>query len=348
MARVFLNVRANVSSLRRVDSFETRRLVLANTPSIKFFIYDGEPSGTLVSGIDAVRESIKVVSLDELRALPKSQPTEPLKARLPKPETMACIMYTSGSTGPPKVVCIPHANPVAFVGAVYMLLGHHLTYDGIYLAYLPLYIVELIMLFVSMTPGYGRVQHCAQKCSGSDRREATGYIVWWCCPQSRNTKILGHRIGDGFAGVRNDRILWNVAILPPELMRYGSVSLPVPSIETKLLDLKDAGYLSTNKQPQGEVCIRGPSVTKGYYKRPDLNDDETIFTKDGWFRTGDVGQWNEDGTLSLIDRVKNLVKLQGGEYLALERPESTYKACNYVGNICIYLNRLINASNVYL
>jgi hypothetical protein len=103
------------------------------------------------------------------------------------------------------------------------------------------------------------------------------------------------------------------AVLPPELMRYDSVGLPMPSIEIKLLDVPEAGYKSTNELPQGEVCIRGPSVTKGYYKRDDLNNDESIFTKDGWLRTGDVGQWNKDGTLSLIDRIKNLVKLQGGE-----------------------------------
>ena len=92
------------------------------------------------------------------------------------------------------------------------------------------------------------------------------------------------------------------AILPPEFMQYNAVGLPVPSIEIRLLDVPEAGYLSTNTPPQGEVCIRGPSVTKGYYKRPDLNSDETIFTKDGFLRTGDVGQWNPDGTLSLIDR----------------------------------------------
>ena len=92
------------------------------------------------------------------------------------------------------------------------------------------------------------------------------------------------------------------AILPPELMQFGAVGLPVPSIEVKLIDHPEAGYLSSNSPPQGEVCIRGPSVTKGYYKRPDLNDDENIFTKDGWLRTGDIGQWNPDGTLTLIDR----------------------------------------------
>lgn len=126
------------------------------------------------------------------------------------------------------------------------------------------------------------------------------------------------------------------AILPPELQQYGSVGLPSPSIEVKLRDVPEAGYMSTNNPPQGEVCIRGPAVTKGYYKRPDLNEDENIFTKDGWLRTGDVGQWNPDGTLSLIDRIKNLVKLQGGEYIALEQLETVYRSCNIVSNICVH------------
>jgi long-chain acyl-CoA synthetase len=49
-----------------------------------------------------------------------------------------------------------------------------------------------------------------------------------------------------------------------------------------------------------------------------------------------VGQWGEDGCLTLIDRIKNLVKLSGGEYIALERLESVYKACNLITNICIW------------
>lgn len=93
------------------------------------------------------------------------------------------------------------------------------------------------------------------------------------------------------------------AILPPELISYGNVGLPVPCVEIKLLDVPEAGYFSTNNPPQGEVCVRGPAITTGYYKRPDLNEDPTIFTKDGWLRTGDVGQWNPNGTLSVIDRL---------------------------------------------
>jgi len=131
------------------------------------------------------------------------------------------------------------------------------------------------------------------------------------------------------------------AILPPEFMQYGVAGVPVPSIEIKLVDVKEAGYLATGDPPRGEIYIRGPSVTKGYYKRDDLNNDKSIFPGDGWFGTGDVGQWNQDGTLSIIDRVKNLVKLSGGEYIALERLESVYKACNLVSNMCIYASSSI-------
>lgn len=68
---------------------------------------------------------------------------------------------------------------------------------------------------------------------------------------------------------------------------------------------------------------------------------ETI-TADGWLRTGDIGQWNKDGTLSIIDRLKNLVKLAGGEYIALERLESVYKSCGYVSNICLIADSSAN------
>jgi long-chain acyl-CoA synthetase len=92
------------------------------------------------------------------------------------------------------------------------------------------------------------------------------------------------------------------AILPPDIMQYGPVGLPFPSVEIKFLDVPKAGYFATNDPPQGEILLRGASVITEYYKRDDLNSDETIFTKDGWLRTGDIGQWNKDGTLSLIDR----------------------------------------------
>ena len=107
---------------------------------------------------------------------------------------------------------------------------------------------------------------------------------------------------DAFLGYGLTETCGMCAILPPEMLSYGNVGIPVPCLEVKLIDVAEAGYLSNGTPPRGEICLRGPSVIKGYYKRPDLNEDPTIFTPDGWFRTGDVGQWNPNGTLSVIDR----------------------------------------------
>ncbi|KAL7422005.1 long-chain fatty acid-CoA ligase [Cryptotrichosporon argae] len=125
-------------------------------------------------------------------------------------------------------------------------------------------------------------------------------------------------------------------ILNPGWMQYGAVGGPVPASEIKLVDAKEAGYFSTNNPPQGEIYVRGPAIFKGYYKRPDL--DAEAFTSDGWFKTGDVGQWNKDGTLKIIDRLKNLVKLQGGEYIAIEHLESIYKSVPVVANGAVIAN----------
>ncbi|ORX35646.1 long-chain-fatty-acid-CoA-ligase [Kockovaella imperatae] len=125
-------------------------------------------------------------------------------------------------------------------------------------------------------------------------------------------------------------------ILNPAWHNLGSAGGPVPAAEIKLVDAKEAGYFSTNDPPQGEVWVRGPAIFKGYYKRKDLQDE--AFAPGGWFKTGDVGQWNKDGTLSIIDRLKNLIKLQGGEYIAIEHLESIYKSCPLVANGAVVAN----------
>jgi len=90
------------------------------------------------------------------------------------------------------------------------------------------------------------------------------------------------------------------------------------SIEIKLVDFADAGYFSTNNPPQGEILIRGDPVMDGYYG-PSASENEGAITKDGWFRTGDIGEWDARGHLKIIDRKKNLVKTLNGEYIALEK-----------------------------
>jgi len=93
----------------------------------------------------------------------------------------------------------------------------------------------------------------------------------------------------------------------------------IPScVEVKLVDFPDAGYHSTNlPNPQGEIWIRGNSVMERYYE----NEKETAeaIAPGGWFKTGDIGEWDKNGHLKVIDRKKNLVKTLNGEYIALEK-----------------------------
>jgi len=106
------------------------------------------------------------------------------------------------------------------------------------------------------------------------------------------------------------------------------------SVEVKLVDFPDAGYFAKNNPPQGEIWIRGASVTSGYLDLP--KETEESFTSDGWFKTGDIGEFDSYGQLKIIDRKKNLVKTLNGEYIALEKLESVYRSTKIVQNICVY------------
>ncbi|KAJ3257244.1 long-chain fatty acid-CoA ligase [Boothiomyces macroporosus] len=113
--------------------------------------------------------------------------------------------------------------------------------------------------------------------------------------------------------------------------QYGNVGAPFTCTELKLVAAND--YDPHGNPPRGEIWARGASITSGYFKNPQLTA-ETI-TEDGWLKTGDVGEWLPDGNLKIIDRVKNLVKLAHGEYVALEKLEAQYKSSHYVMNICV-------------
>jgi len=93
----------------------------------------------------------------------------------------------------------------------------------------------------------------------------------------------------------------------PKKFSTGNVGIPIGSNEVKLVDVDEMGYTHNDKPfPRGEICIRGNNVSLGYFK--DKSKTEEAFDKDGWFHTGDIGQWNESGTLSIIDRKKKFNK----------------------------------------
>lgn len=71
---------------------------------------------------------------------------------------------------------------------------------------------------------------------------------------------------------------------------------------------------------RGELWIRGPSVAPGYFKLPEKTKSE--WTDDGWFKTGDICIWTVDGSIKVVDRLKNLVKLRGGECVPITSPRA--------------------------
>ncbi|CEP10091.1 hypothetical protein [Parasitella parasitica] len=119
--------------------------------------------------------------------------------------------------------------------------------------------------------------------------------------------------------------------LPSFGMITGVIGPPSPSIEFRFVDVPDTDYKAEDNV--GELWLRGPSLMRGYFKRPDLTKE--AITSDGWFKTGDIARLNKDGTFAITDRAKNLVKLAHGEYIALESLESKYRNCNNIKNICL-------------
>uniref|UniRef100_A0A3B3QFB1 long-chain-fatty-acid--CoA ligase n=1 Tax=Paramormyrops kingsleyae TaxID=1676925 RepID=A0A3B3QFB1_9TELE len=120
----------------------------------------------------------------------------------------------------------------------------------------------------------------------------------------------------------------------------GRVGAPLICCEIKLRDWAEGGYTTRDHpHPRGEILIGGPNVTMGYY-RSDCNSGDFFVDEQGqrWFCTGDVGEIHPDGCLQIVDRKKDLVKLQAGEYVSLGKVESALKSCPLIDNICAYAN----------
>ncbi|NIY46834.1 long-chain-fatty-acid--CoA ligase FadD [Cedecea colo] len=85
----------------------------------------------------------------------------------------------------------------------------------------------------------------------------------------------------------------------------GSIGLPVPSTEVKLID--DEGNEAPAGEP-GELCVKGPQVMLGYWQRPDATDE---IMQDGWLRTGDIATMDEEGFMRIVDRKKDMILVSG-------------------------------------
>ena len=108
---------------------------------------------------------------------------------------------------------------------------------------------------------------------------------------------------------------------------YPTVGYEIGTVGTTLPDLQ------VKIGENNEILVKGPTVMRGYFGRPDT--DNSVFTPDGWFRTGDAGRFDESGSLILTERIKDLFKTSNGKYIAPQAIESRLGEDRYIEQVAV-------------
>jgi long-chain acyl-CoA synthetase len=127
---------------------------------------------------------------------------------------------------------------------------------------------------------------------------------------------VGIRIHEGYGLTETSPV---IAVNTPGNHRIGTVGKILPNLEVRIAE-------------DGEILVRGPSIFKGYWNRPE--ETQNAF-EEGWFKTGDIGQIDADGYLSVTDRKKELIKTSGGKFIAPQPIENSLKLNPLVGTPAI-------------
>jgi long-chain acyl-CoA synthetase len=127
---------------------------------------------------------------------------------------------------------------------------------------------------------------------------------------------IGIRIDEGYGLTETSPV---IAVNSPKAHKLGTVGKTLPNIEVRIAE-------------DGEILVRGPSVFKGYWNRPQETQAALV---DGWFKTGDIGTLDADGFLSVTDRKKDLIKTSGGKFIAPQPLENSLKHNALIGEAVI-------------
>lgn len=171
-----------------------------------------------------------------------------------------------------------------------------------------------------------------------------GHIRFMLCggaPLSGNSQrfiniCMGAPIGQGYGLTET---FAGAAFSEADDTMVGRVGPPLPCCYIKLVSWEEGGYLTSDKpMPSGEIVVGGRSVTAGYFNNQEKTNEVYKVDEMGmrWFYTGDIGRFHPDGCLEIIDRKKDIVKLQHGEYISLGKVESALMSSNYVDNVMLH------------
>lgn len=129
----------------------------------------------------------------------------------------------------------------------------------------------------------------------------------------------GVRVYEGYGPTENSPVISINRWSSPDGSMIGTVGPVLDGLEVKLGE-------------DGEICVKGPTVMKGYYKRPDLTADTVV---DGWLHTGDIGTWVNNRFLKITDRKKEIFKTSGGKYVAPQALENVFKGSPFIEQIMV-------------
>lgn len=109
----------------------------------------------------------------------------------------------------------------------------------------------------------------------------------------------------------------------------GHIGGPIPIVKLRLRDIPELECYHTDRPPKGELQVKGPNCFKGYFRNPKMTAE--AFDGEGWVNSGDVAVIYPNGSIQIIDRVKNLFKLAQGVFIAPEKLENIYILAPSVG-----------------
>ncbi|MGZ3422550.1 MAG: AMP-dependent synthetase/ligase [Polyangiales bacterium] len=259
------------------------------------------------------------------------------------------MLYTSGTTGNPKGVPLSHRN-ISINGADWLRCNAPLVEEGM---------VDLLWLPMSHIFGFGEaclgntlgwVSYLAdprnvleklpivkphvfmsvpsvwEKLAGGDIAKLTGGNLKFCLSGGaglkREVKEKFHAIGlliiEGYGLTETSPTL---TLNRPDAFRFDTVGKVLPSVQLKLAE-------------DGEILAKGPSVFSGYHKDPAAT--ALAFTDDGWFKTGDVGRFTDDGFLQIIDRKKDILVTAGGKNVPPANIELKFADDPFVAHVVVY------------
>lgn len=323
-----LNVMLTPTEIARIVSDAEPRFVLAAPPF----------SAAVEAAASSAAEAPKVISTetwDELVA-DAGAPSDPGT----RPDGLAVLAYTSGTTGEPKGAMLTHGNLIASLEQQMALPEDHVREDDVILLVLPLFHIFGLNVPLGLLVATGASGVLLERFEPLDALRAierhkvtvlfgapTMYAAWVDTPGADQYDLTSVRLGISGAAALSEDVLrsfyalfgvhiyegYGMTETAPTLTtnrmgeapRPRSIGKPLPGVEVRLVD---ENFRDVEPGDPGEIVARGPNIFKGYWRREDENDR---YFRDGWFHTGDVAVEDEEGYLSLVDRKRDLVIVSG-------------------------------------